>query len=275
MKEYTEVECQQLLDTLFPNGFGGADVMAIIAPDGWANTPYKPYVPTVEQAYETAKARQSLDELMARFQMEDAKEVVPIGDFDDFKANYQPETPNPSVELQDLMGSCVWDIFSDNNDVVKDNKVYHLGSFRGSAEFIAEWLNTRSDKSYMYMDFYMGTGMRDADDADMSPFYKLIFRRLKAAGCDWHFNFTQIGIVDFSNFNNKETPNLEDYDPNKALEEELKQKEKQKEKDDFKAKLDEMNAQEREDALYKPPPKVVQAYKTVFGKFPIGWPPVV
>lgn len=275
MKEYSDAQCQQLFHALFPNGLGSEDIRAIVAPDGWANSPYVAYVPTVEEAYETAKARQSLDELMARFQMDEAKKVVPIGDFDNFKAHYQAETPNPSVELQELVGSCLWDIFSDNNDVVKDNTVYHLGSFRGSADFIAEWLNTQGDKSYTYMDFYMGTSMKDAEDTDMSPVYEMIFKRLKQAGCDWVFNFTQIGIVDFSNSNNQKTVNPEDYDPNKALEKELKQKEEQKAKDDFKAKLEEMNAQEREDALYKPPPKVVQAYQTVFGKFPIGWPPVV
>lgn len=72
----------------------------------------------------------------------------------------------------------------------------------------------------------------------------------------------------------KKNANLENYNPNEALEQELKQQEDQKAKDAFKEQLEEINAKERENALYKPPPQVVQAYRNVFGKFPMGWPPV-
>lgn len=33
-----------------------------------------------------------------------------------------------------LLGLCLWDVFSDNHDVIAaDGRVVHLGSFRGSA----------------------------------------------------------------------------------------------------------------------------------------------
>ena len=278
MKEYTISECQQLFQTLFPNGFASSDIMEHVAPNGWENSPYVLPVPTVEQVYQGAKAEKALANLMARIESGNTANLENIEDFEsfeDFKAHYQASMPNPAIELQETVGNCVWDIFSDNNEIIKDNKWYHIGSFRGSAGFIADWLNAISEKQYTYMNFYMGSfGKNDDEDGDLSPMYELIFTRLKQAGCDWIFHFTQMGLVDFSSAKNQEPDNPEDYDPNKALEKELKQKEEQKEKDDFRAKLDEMNAKEREDALYKPPPKVVQAYRAIFGRFPIGWPPV-
>jgi hypothetical protein len=137
MKEYTLVDCENLFQTLFPNGFANPDVMHSAAPDGWENSPFVLPVPTLEEAYETAKAHKSLENLMARI-------------------NSEPQTD----------------------------------------------------------------------------------------------------------------------DPNNAMAQELKQQEEQKAKDDFKSKIEDMNAQARENALYKPPPQVVQAYQAVFGEFPKGWPPL-
>lgn len=277
MKEYTDAECQQLFQDLFPNGFDSNDLMYTLAPDGWENTPYVMPTPSIENAYQGAKARQSLDKLMASIKsgnMAGLENIEEFESFEDFKAHYQAETPDYNLELQETIANCVWDIFSDNNDVVKNNRVFHLGSFRGSASFIADLLNQTNEKEYSYIDFYMGNSAKEDDTCDYSPVYELIFKRLKEAGCDWVFNFTQMGLVDLSSAKGQAPDKPENYDPNKALEAELKQKEEQKAKDDFKAKIEEMNAKAREDALYKPPPKVVQAYRTVFGQFPTGWPPV-
>ena len=92
---------------------------------------------------------------------------------------------------------------------------------------------------------------------------------------DWIYNFSQMRLVDLSAAKEQKPDEPANYDPNKALEQELKQKKEQQEKDDFKAKIEEMNAKAREDALYKPPPTVVQAFRTIYGRFPIGWPPIV
>jgi hypothetical protein len=273
MKEHTDNACQDLFKQLFPEGFANAEIMAIAAPDGWENSPHVRPVPPVEQAYQVAKAHHELENIMRQMRSEPPIEMESL---EDFQSNYLDEPQRPEIGLQELVGACVWDIFSDNNDVVKDNQRYHIGSFRGAAGFIADWLNQTSEKQYDYMDFYMGNTARDDEDGevDLKPIYGWLFRRLKQAGCDWVFHFTQLGLIDFSSAKDQKTDKPEDYDPNKALEEELKQKEEQKKKDEFREKIEDMNAQAREDALYKPPPQTVQAYRTVFGEFPIGWPPV-
>lgn len=270
MKEYTTADCEDLFQALFPNGFASPDIMHSIAPNGWENSPFVLPVPTLEEAYETAKAHKSLDNLMARIKSEPQTEVE---SFEDFKRHYTPEAIDPTLELQELVGSCLWDIFSDNNDVVKDNKCYHLGSFRGSARFIADWLNRTSEKEYEYIHFYMGSSGRE-EPSDLMPVYEFIFIRLKQAGCDWVFHFTELRLVDLSSAKNQTPDKPEHYDPNNAMAQELKQQEELKAKDDFKAKIEDMNTQARENALYKPPPQVVQAYQVVFGKFPKGWPPL-
>jgi hypothetical protein len=271
MKEYSTTDCENLFQTLFPNGFANPDVMHSIAPNGWENSPFVLPVPTLEEAYETAKAHKSLENLMARINSEPQTDME---SFEDFTLHYTPVIIDPTIALQDLVGSCVWDVFSDNNDVVKDNKRYHLGSFRGSAGFIADWLNQKSEKEYEYMDFYMGTSVKDDEDADFMPVYLWIFKQIKQAGCDWVFNFTELRLVDMSSEKNQTPDKLENYDPNNAMAQELKQQEEQKAKDDFKSKIEDMNAKARENALYKPPPQVVQAYKAVFGEYPKGWPPL-
>ena len=90
---------------------------------------------------------------------------------------------------------------------------------------------------------------------------------------NWIFHFTQMNLIDFSNKTNQKPTNLENYNPNEALAQEIKQQEEQMAKDAFKEQLEEINAKQKEDALYKPPPPVVDAYRNVFGKFPMGWPP--
>jgi hypothetical protein len=198
----------------------------------------------------------------------------PFENFETFEQHYQPEIPNIFIDLQEAVGNCMWDIFSDNNDVVRDHKKYHIGSFRGSARFIAEWLNKTSEKKYDYMNFYMGNTAKADADCDFMPVYQLIFSRLKAAGCDWVFNFTQLALIDLAQGKTEESVAPQDYDPSKAMEAELKKQADQQSKEALKAKIEDINAKAKEDALYKPPPKVVQAYKVVFGKFPVGWPPM-
>ncbi|MFC1482708.1 hypothetical protein ACFL56_00440 [Candidatus Margulisiibacteriota bacterium] len=102
-----------------------------------------------------------------------------------------------------LTGMCIWDIFSDNNEVISNNnKVYDLGSFRGTAGEIAEFINNFYEEyippffvgHYDYCDFYMGTlwiGQR----ADIAPIYKIIFKTIKSWEADWRlFSFVKIKL---------------------------------------------------------------------------------
>ncbi len=272
MEQYSDEECEQLFMALFPNGFAGSDVAEVLIPNGWMKSPYVlAFHPTVEQAYQRhVEAHESLKRMIALTKSEKKSELE---SFEDFKLDYKTGKIKPEIELQEIMAACVWDIFSDNNDVIKDGNEYDIGSFRGAAGFIADWLNRTSEEKYDYIDFYMGSYGR-SDFCDLTPIYELIFSRLKQVGCDWIFHFTQMTLIDFSNKTNQKPSNLENYNPNEALAQELKQQEEQKAKNAFKEQLEELNAKQKEDALYKPPPSVVQAYLNVFGKFPIGWPPI-
>lgn len=272
MEKYPIEECEQLFMALFPLGFAGSDVADTLAPDGWEKSPYVlAFHPTVEQAYERhVESHESIMHLLA---LSKSEKIITLESFEDFKLDYKIGEIHPEIELQEIVAACVWDIFSDNNDVVKDNKVYDIGSFRGAARCIANWLNRTSEKKYDYIDFYMGSFGR-SDFCDLTPIYELIFSRLKQVDCDWILHFTQMNLIDFSNNTNQKPSNPENYNPNEALAQELKQQEEQKAKDDFKEQLEDINAKQKDDALYKPPPPVVQAYLNVFGKFPIRWPPL-
>ena len=55
------------------------------------------------------------------------------------------ETPvEPERECQELVGLCLWDIFSDNHEVIAaDGRKLDLGSMRSSGGFLAEVLNAQ------------------------------------------------------------------------------------------------------------------------------------
>jgi hypothetical protein len=274
MEDFTLPECEELFNELFPDGFATAEIMATVAPDGWEKTGYAAYVPTIQQAYDAEKARKSLQHLMACITAGKMTPPEPFENFATFEENYQAPTPNPFIDLQETVGNCLWDIFSDNNDVVRQHKKYHTGSFRGSAGFIAEWLNKISEKQYDYMNFYMGNTAKADAACNFIPVYQLIFSRLKQAGCNWVFNFNELSLINLAQPKAEEAIAPQDYDPNKALEASLKAQAAEKEREELRAKLDDLNAKAKEDALYKAPPQAVQAYQLVFKKFPVGWPPI-
>lgn len=66
----------------------------------------------------------------------------------------------PDEEVTDLVGMCLWDIFSDNHEVITaDGRVADLGTFRGSSAFLDEYL-TVDRNSWLEGDdsrFYLGT----------------------------------------------------------------------------------------------------------------------
>ena len=110
------------------------------------------------------------------------------------------------VRWLSLWGDVLWDVFSNNNDVVgPGGERYDLGSFRGTGRFLADCLNDRlaaeagdepADRThgpFDYIDFYMGTWglFRDGDEPGRS-FYAHVFRRLQERGCDWRFAATAL-----------------------------------------------------------------------------------
>ncbi|MEO5954139.1 MAG: hypothetical protein ABIR36_00380, partial [Nitrospiraceae bacterium] len=105
----------------------------------------------------------------------------------------EPDKPvEPIAECAELLGQCLWDIFSDNHEVrTAEGKCVDLGSFRSSERFIADfWEDPSGDGSPLhscgYFQFNMGT-IWSSQRADLSPVYALIFRRLRSGGLEWRY----------------------------------------------------------------------------------------
>jgi hypothetical protein len=181
-----------------------------------------------------------------------------------------------------LLGDVLWDVFSNNNDVVGPNgELYDLGSFRGSGGFIAGYLNDRlqaeagdtpgqeGGRPFDYLDFYMGTlGLFGgaADEKLGLAFYARVFERLREQQCDWHYAPPSIGLVRIGH-PEEENEAPERYDPGAALAAEAEQDEEEKQLAEFARQLAEANAEAFERAV-REPPLVVRAYREVYGQWP-------
>ncbi len=154
----TDDECRQLLAELFPSGFGGDDVLRELAPTGWAESPlcgvFHPPPEVVEA--ESQRMMTNLREVFGKKSSrtddeEDSDEAVPddssgadsqVPAADERDEKIEPQRVDPQLELRELVGKCLWDIFSDNHEVIApDGRIADLGSFRGAAGFLAETLN--------------------------------------------------------------------------------------------------------------------------------------
>jgi hypothetical protein len=105
---------------------------------------------------------------------------------EDVRKEYQPYPVEQDAEVTELVGLCLWDVFSDNHEVIAaDGRLADIGSFRGAGAFIDEHLTRDRDglREGDYLRFYMGTiwiGQR----ADLAPVYAMILSRLKAVGAE-------------------------------------------------------------------------------------------
>lgn len=254
--------------------------MAQLAPEGWRQSPlWFVHHPTLEKQYEHyVRVHENISRLFKE------KETAPedrLLSFDEYAAENAEEVPLPVDEHQeflDLFGNCVWEIFSNNHDVVsEDGRAYHLGSFRGSGDSIADFINDhfKPSQAFGYLDFYMGNHVID-DRADLTPVYELIFSRLKSEGCDWHYAFPRMFIIspdelrEGLGLEEKEDPAA--YDPGKALLEDLEKQERARQVRETRERLDDAFREEWEEAKHQPLPRIVQAYKNVFGTVPKGYP---
>jgi hypothetical protein len=169
----------------------------------------------------------------------------------------------------------VWDIFSNNHEVVGQSAVYDFGSFRGSARFIADFLNEKfyhNTGKYGYLDFYMGT-FAISSRGDLLPFYQFVFSVLQSENCDWKYHFPRLFLFNLHKGDaEQDTQKPDEYNPEKAIVAEMEKKQKEAELKKFQDELEGAFQDEYEEAKYKPLIPVVQAYKNVFGKLPEGHP---
>ena len=182
--------------------------------------------------------------------------------------------------VAELVGRCVWDVFSNQHEVIApDGRLIDLGSFRGTGDFIAEYLNRRTGRhEWDYMEFYLGTGAPwSFAQTGLGSVYELIFRRLRRRGLNWGYHFPRLHLMDLrplrEALDREGKPEWADYSPSEALAKEEENRKRDEEIAEFRERLEEGRNEEIEEALKLPPPAVVEAYREVYGQWPEGWPP--
>jgi hypothetical protein len=276
---YNEAELVAEFDRLFPHGFAGADVLQEIASEGWHNSPLlATYHPSLEQTYEEAlRIHRNLRELNLGRKNED-RPAPAEPTLEEISKDYRETDVEVEGEVSELVGKCLWDVFSDNHEVVgSDGRVLDLGSFRASGGFLAELLNRQTGtEHYDYMNFYMGT-IWIGERADLGPVYRMIFRRLRRRELDWVYHFPRLYAIDLAplkeQLDRNEEPEWLNYSPSEALAKEEEQKQREKQLAEMRESFDEGYREAIEEALKGSPPTTVLAYETVYGRFPRGWPP--
>jgi hypothetical protein len=182
-----------------------------------------------------------------------------------------------SDECADLLGCCLWDVFSNSQEVfTTEGAVVNLGSFRSSAVFIADFRSRlRSNDSHPrasdYLDFYMGT-FRLADEVDLGPAYDLIFSRMRSVELDWRYVHPRLYVMDLGELRD-EVGAPEAYDPSEAIARQLERQQRETELAELRTSFDEAYRDSVEEARAGPPPATVQSYLRIYGRMPAGWPP--
>jgi hypothetical protein len=278
----TDAELKAFFDRLFPNGVAGADVLAEIAPQGWEQSPLLAcFHPSPEQVFQEAlQMHRNLEGLVRARREREPDNSMPVPrpepTLQEIRAEWVDSPVKAAEEVTELVGRCLWDVFSDNHEVITaDGRVVDIGSFRGAGGFIADFVDGTEPDAWGgdYLRFYMGT-IWIGGRADLTPVYAMIFRRLKALGADWEYHFPEVGLVDLSPLREQLHPSKpEDYSPSEAFAKEQEQRKRQEELERLRAELAEGNAQARREAMDRPPPPTVRAYQVVFGRDPTGWPP--
>jgi hypothetical protein len=186
-------------------------------------------------------------------------------------------TGGDAQEVARSIGDGLWSIFSDNHRVVApDGRFVSLGSWRGSGDTIAEFLNARvAGCSFDDMDFYMA-GSLSRGDPGASAVQRVLFRRLHDRGFDWRYTFPQIYLVRLPRpepVEDPSDPGWKPYSPEQALQRDADDARRAAEEANLDERMERAHAEDVERARERPPPEVVQAYRAVHGHDPAGWPP--
>lgn len=171
--------CFELFDKIF---YSKDYLFNKIAPNGWINSPYVNFL--------HPSAQQQLNEHLHIMSS-------PLGEFINKQDNVKQKTIkdfkqdnlkkiSPDYEFLYAFGLACYDIFSNENEVVDSNEiVYDIGSHRGSASFVADYINMHfsMEESFDYLDFYLSPFIRER--ASLYEFYKFIFQVININKCDW------------------------------------------------------------------------------------------
>ncbi len=295
----SDPELFALFDQLFPEGLAGPDVLVEVAPEGWERSPLLAcFHPSVERIFEEQlqfhRNVEELGKLLKRRGRSESLRAPPSNNeprdeptLEGVRREHQPRPVRQAEEVTELVGQCLWDVFSDNHDViVADGRIGDIGSFRGASAFLDEYItravantprlhvragpSSGSDRGD-HMRFYKGS-IWISGRADLVPVYSMIFRRLQSMGADWIYHFPELGVVDLSQ-HKTEDESTAGYSPTRAVAAEREAQKRRAEVERLRAVLAEGNARAREEAMDRPPPATVRAYRAVFGQDPLGWPP--
>lgn len=265
----TDPESIDLLKYIFD---GAYEFYKAITPDGWVKSDFVLLLhPTPEQQYtEHKRMRDNINRLIKK-----KEDWLTEDDIKDFDQDDLTEVSGFDDFLY-ILGLSTYDIFSNNHDVTgSDNKIYDLGSLRGSGRFIADFLNVnyyKDPNKYGYMDFYMGT-IWIRDRGNLIPFYEFVFQKLKESNCNWIYSFPRLYLFDPGKLvDQPENQQLEDYKPEQAIQKQLEADEKDSQTKNFQDELDKAYHDEYEEAKYRPLNQLVQAYKNIYGVLPEGHP---
>lgn len=273
-------ELKEFFNRLFPQGFSGADVLAEIAPNGWAESPLLAcFHPSPEQVFrELRQSHQHIENLrrLRRNREPHSSESAPspAPTMEEVRCQWEDPPLNVSEETTDVVALCLWDIFAENHEVIAtDGRVADIGSFRGASAFLDEYLSgpNRSLGCGDEYRFYLGTSWI-SQRADLTPVYRMIFKRIKSLAADWEYHFPRLHIIDLSPLK-KSLEKPEAYSPSEAFGQKQEERERQAELAKSRAELEEVYQKSCNEAMDRPPPAVVRAYQEVYGRDPKGWPP--
>jgi hypothetical protein len=281
-----EKDSMDLLRRLFPEGVGGGEVMRRLCPEGWRHSTLRlAFHPGPERLWEEhCRFQENLNRLRR-------SDVPPDPPPDreaffrelDAKPDRSPEPDN--VELGRLVGLCLWDVLSDNHDLIcPDGRIRHMGSFRMVGGILSDFIDGAPERSdpdvdFMdwmnwdmgYMDYYMGTAWVSGR-TDLTAVYRLIFERLKQQGYGWRYAFPRMQVFRFGKPDSEEQDSVS-YDPSASFAREQERVEKDAEFDRLQAELEQLHQDALEEAKVRPPPSTVSAFRDVYGRWPEGWPP--
>ncbi len=253
---YSDEELEAEFDALFPQGFSGSDVLQELAPGGWERSPLLALChPSLAQVFE--ESLRIHRNLCSLHRPDDTRPLPPEPTLDEVARDFRDRPVEAEREVRELVGQCLWEIFSDSHEVVgPDGRVLDLGSFRASGGFLAEYLNRRSGvEQYDYLDFYMGTAWV-AQRADLTPVYRMIFGRLRGRGLDWVYHFPRLYAVNLrpleEAMDRKDEPDWLNYSPSEALAREEEEEERDRNLAELRESLDEGYRAAIEEALKLP-----------------------